>query len=224
MKRRELLGVLGGAAATWLLTARAQQGDPLRRIGVLMILVPDDPEGEARLAAFAQGLQELAWVVGRNVQIDYRWGAGDPDRTRKYAEELVALMPDVILASGTSTVAPLQRVTRTVPIVFANVVDPVGAGFVASLARPGGNATGFTPFEFGMSGKWLELLKQITPNVTRAAVIRDTTQGSGTSQLAAIQAVRRRSGWTCVRSTREMPARSSAVSLHSRASRTAALS
>ena len=161
----------------------------MRRIGVIMILAADDPEGQARLAAFAQGLQELGWTVGRNIQIDYRWGAGDADRTHRYAAELVALAPDVILASGTSTVAPLQRVTRTVPIVFANVVDPMGAGFVASLARPGGNATGFTPFEFGMSGKWLELLKQIAPRVTRAAVIRDTTQGSGTSQLAAIQAV-----------------------------------
>jgi putative ABC transport system substrate-binding protein len=189
MRRREFLGVLGGAAAGWPLAARAQQGGAMRRIGVLMILAPDDPEGQARLAAFAQGLQELGWTVGRNVQIDYRWGAGDADRTRRYAAELVALAPDVILASGTSTVAPLQRVTRTVPIVFANVVDPVGAGFVASLAQPGGNATGFTPFEFGMSGKWLELLKQIAPRVTRAAVIRDSTQGSGTSQLAAIQAV-----------------------------------
>jgi ABC-type uncharacterized transport system substrate-binding protein len=155
MRRREFLGVLGGAAAAWPLAARAQQGGAMRRIGVLMILAPDDPEGQARLAAFAQGLQESGWTVGRNVQIDYRWGAGDADRTRRYAAEMVALAPDVILASGTSTVAPLQRVTRTVPIVFANVVDPVGAGFVASLAQPGGNTTGFTPFEFGMSGKWL---------------------------------------------------------------------
>jgi putative ABC transport system substrate-binding protein len=168
---------------------RAQPGGAMRRVGVLMILRREDPEGQARLAAFAQGLQELGWTDGHNVQIDHRWGAGDADRTRRYAEELVALAPHVILASGTSTVAPLQRVTRTVPIVFANVVDPMGAGFVASLARPGGNVTGFTPFEFGLSGKWLELLKQIAPHVTRAAVVRDTTQGSGTSQLAAIQAV-----------------------------------
>jgi putative ABC transport system substrate-binding protein len=168
---------------------RAQPGGAMRRVGVLMILRREDPEGQDRLAAFAQGLQELGWTDGRNVQIDHRWGAGDADRTRRYAEELVALAPHVILASGTSTVAPLQRVTRTVPIVFANVVDPMGAGFVASLARPGGNVTGFTPFEFGLSGKWLELLKQIAPHVTRAAVVRDTTQGSGTSQLAAIQAV-----------------------------------
>jgi putative ABC transport system substrate-binding protein len=131
----------------------------------------------------------LGWTVGHNVQIDYRWGAGDADRTHKYAAELVALAPDAILASGTSTVAPLQRVTRTVPIVFANVADPVGAGFVDSLARPGGNATGFMNFEFGMSGKWLELLKQIAPRVTQAAVIWDSTQGSGTIQFGAIQAV-----------------------------------
>jgi putative ABC transport system substrate-binding protein len=154
-----------------------------------MILAANDPEGHARLSAFTQGLQELGWTVGHNVQIDDRWGAGDADRTHKYAAELVALAPDVILASGTSTVAPLQRVTRTVPIVFANVADPVGAGFVDSLARPGGNATGFMLFEFGMSGKWLELLKQIAPRVTQAAVIRDSTQGSGTTQLGAIQAV-----------------------------------
>jgi putative tryptophan/tyrosine transport system substrate-binding protein len=189
MRRRAFITGLGSVAAAWPLAAYSQQGERTRRIGVLLILPPDDPDGQARLAAFAQGLQELGWTVGRDVQIDYRWGSGDADRTRRYAAELVALAPDVILASGTSTVAPLQRVTRTVPIVFANVVDPVGAGFVASLARPGGNATGFTPFEFGMSGKWLELLKQIAPRVTRVAVIRDTTQGSGTSQLAAIQAV-----------------------------------
>jgi putative ABC transport system substrate-binding protein len=188
IRRRELIAAIAGAAA-WPLAARAQQSGAMRRIGVLMIQAPDDSEGKARLAAFAQGLQELGWTVGRNVRIDYRWGAGDADRTREYAAELVALAPDVILASGTSTVAPLLRATRTVPIVFANVVDPVGAGFVASLARPGGNATGFTPYEFGMSGKWLELLKQIAPQVTRAAVIRDSTQGSGTSQLAAVQAV-----------------------------------
>ncbi len=189
LKRREFIALLGGAAGAWPLAAGAQQDGPMRRIGVLMILAPDDPEGQARLTAFAQALQELGWTLGRNAQIDHRWGAGDADRIRSYATELVALAPDVILASGTSTVTPLQRETRAVPIVFANVVDPVSAGIVASLARPGGNATGFTAFEFGMSGKWLELLKQIAPSVTRAAVIRDTTQGSGTSQLAAIQAV-----------------------------------
>jgi putative tryptophan/tyrosine transport system substrate-binding protein len=188
MNRREIITLLGGTTA-WPLAARAQQPEQVRRIGVLMILAADDPEGQARLAAFAQGLQELGWTVGRNVQIDYRWGAGDADRTHRYAAELVALAPDVIVASGTSTVAPLQRATRSVPIVFAGVADPVGAGFVESLARPGGNATGFMLFEFGMSGKWLELLKQIAPRVTRAAVIRDSTQGSGTTQLGAIQAV-----------------------------------
>jgi putative ABC transport system substrate-binding protein len=189
MRRREFISLLGGAAAARPLAALAQQPDRVRRIGVLMILAADDPEGHARLAAFTQGLQGLGWTVGHNVQIDYRWGAGDADRTHKYAAELVALAPDAILASGTSTVAPLQRVTRTVPIVFANVADPVGAGFVDSLARPGGNATGFMNFEFGMSGKWLELLKQIAPRVTQAAVIRDSTQGSGTIQFGAIQAV-----------------------------------
>jgi putative tryptophan/tyrosine transport system substrate-binding protein len=189
MRRREFISLLGGAAAARPLAALAQQPDRVRRIGVLMILAADDPEGHARLAAFTQGLQGLGWTVGHNVQIDYRWGAGDADRTHKYAAELVALAPDAVLASGTSTVAPLQRVTRTVPIVFANVADPVGAGFVDSLARPGGNATGFMNFEFGMSGKWLELLKQIAPRVTQAAVIRDSTQGSGTIQFGAIQAV-----------------------------------
>src|SRR5215470_17547346 len=186
--RREFITILGGAAA-WPLAAHAQQPDRVRRIGVLMILTADDPEGHARLAAFAQALQGLGWIVGHNVQIDYRWGAGDADRPHKYAAELVALAPDVILAVGTSTVLPLERVTRTVPIVFANVADPVGAGFVDSLVRPGGNVTGFMNFEFGMSGKWLELLKQIAPRVTHAAVIRDSTQGSGTTQLGAIQAV-----------------------------------
>jgi putative ABC transport system substrate-binding protein len=152
-------------------------------------LAADDPQSQARLAAFLQGLGELGWTAGRNVQIDYRWGAMDAERISKSAAELVALAPTVILASGTSTMVPLHRVTRTVPIVFTNLGDPVGGGFVESLARPGGNATGFMLFEYGFSGKWLELLKQIAPRVTRAAVIRDTTQGSGTSQLAAIQAV-----------------------------------
>jgi ABC-type uncharacterized transport system substrate-binding protein len=188
MRRREFIGLLGGAAA-WPLAARGQQGDRMRRIGVLMPLAADDPQSHARLAAFLEELGESGWTVGRNVQIDYRWGAMDADRISKSAAELVALAPDVILASGTSTMAPLRRVTRTVPIVFTNLGDPVGGGFVESLARPGGNATGFMLFEYGFSGKWLELLKQIAPRVTRAAVIRDTTQGSGTNQLAAIQAV-----------------------------------
>jgi putative ABC transport system substrate-binding protein len=188
MRRRQFITLFGGAAA-WPLAARAQQSGPLRPIGVLMSFAADDPESQARLTAFAQGLQESGWSDGRNVRIDYRWSAGENDRYRRNAAELVALKPDVILASGGASVAALQQVTRTVPIVFAQVTDPVGAGYVASLARPGGNATGFTQFEFGISGKWLELLKQIAPRVTRAAVIRDPTVGAGIGQLAAIQSV-----------------------------------
>jgi len=187
--RRELLAALGGAAAAWPLATRAQQGERVRRIGVLMNLAADDPETLARLAAFHQGLQEAGWVVGRNLRIDYRWGAGDSERTRKFAAELVALAPDVILTTGAVTLGPLQQVSRTVPIVFVNVTDPVGGGFVASLGRPGGNATGFTSIEYGMSGKWLELLKEIAPRVTRAAIIRDPTFASGIGQLGAIQSV-----------------------------------
>ena len=189
MRRREFITLLGGAAAAWPLAARAQQAERMRRIGVLMSLAADDPEGQARLAAFLQGLQQLGWTDGRNVRIDTRWGAGDADRIRKYAAELVALAPDVILATGSSAVGPLLQATRTVPIVFAQVTDPVGAGFVESLARPGGNATGFTMFEYGMSGKWLELLKEIAPGVTRAAVLRDPAIAAGIGQFGAIQAV-----------------------------------
>jgi ABC-type uncharacterized transport system substrate-binding protein len=189
MRRREFLGVLGGAAAGWPLAARAQQGERVRRIGVLVGLPSDDLEGQARLAAFLQGLQEWGWSVGRNVRMDYRWGAADGDRIRRYAAELIALAPDVILANGSSIVGPLRQATRTVPIVFVSVTDPVGAGLVESLARPGGNATGFTSWEFGVSTKWLELLKEIVPGVTRVAVLRDPTQGSGTSQFAAMQGV-----------------------------------
>ena len=161
----------------------------MRRIGILFGLVADDPESTARLAAFLQALQELGWTDGRNVRIDTRWGAGDPERIRKHAAELVALAPDVILATGTTIMGPLQRATRTVPIVFVNVSDPVGAGLVASLARPGGNATGFASSEYGASGKLLELLKQIAPRATRAAVIRDPALSSGSAQFGAIQAV-----------------------------------
>jgi len=188
MRRRAFITLLCGAA-TWPLAVRAQQPERARRIGVLMNLAADDPESSARVTAFAQGLQQLGWTDGRNVRIDTRWAAGDADRYRKSATELVALMPDVILATGTSAVAPLQQATRTVPIVFVNVVDPVGAGLVASLARPGGNATGFTLYEYGMSGKWLELLKEIAPRVTRAAVLRDPARAPGIGQFAAIQAV-----------------------------------
>jgi putative tryptophan/tyrosine transport system substrate-binding protein len=186
MRRRQFIAGLGGAIA-WSLPARAQQPDRIRRIGMLMTV--DDPEAQARVAAFQQGLQQLGWIVGRNVRIDTRWGGGDADRTRRYAVELVALAPDVILAHGSATVGPLLQATRAVPIVFAYVPDPVGAGFVDSLARPGGNATGFTPFEYSTSGKWLELLKQIAPGVTRAAVIRDAAISTGIGQFAAIQSV-----------------------------------
>jgi putative tryptophan/tyrosine transport system substrate-binding protein len=188
MRRRDFLTLVGSTTA-WPLAARAQQPDRMRRIGVLVSLAADDQEAQARLAAFLQGLQQLGWTVGRNVRIDYRWGGGDAERIRGYAAELVALAPDIILASGGVTMAPLQQATRTVPIVFASVIDPVGAGYVASLARPGGNATGFTQFEYGISGKWLELLKEIAPGVTRAAVLRDPATAAGIGQLGAIQSV-----------------------------------
>jgi putative tryptophan/tyrosine transport system substrate-binding protein len=185
-RRRAFISLLGGAAAAWPLAARAE-GERIRRIGVLMTLAADDPEGQARLTAFVQGLQELGWTDGRNVRIDYRWPAGDAERTRRYATELAALAPDVILAGGGSVVPSLLQATRTVPIVFTQTPDPVGAGFVNSLARPGGNATGFLLYEYGISAKWLELLKEIAPRVTRAAVIRDAAIASGTGQWGAIQ-------------------------------------
>ena len=188
VRRREFIILLAGAA-TWPLAARAQQAEQMRRVGVLMNLGTDDAEGHARLTALAQGLQELGWSDGRNLGIDYRWGAGDADRFRAYAAELVALTPDVILATGTPVVEALQRVTRAVPIVFVTVIDPVGSGFVESLARPGGNTTGFTLFEYSLSAKWAELLKELSPRVTRVAVLRDSAIGSGTGQLASIQAV-----------------------------------
>jgi putative tryptophan/tyrosine transport system substrate-binding protein len=186
VKRREFITLLGVGAA-WPLTARAQQGERVRRIGVLMGSgAGTDPVEQARLAAFLGGLQQLGWTDGRNVRIDTRWPAGDADR-RTYAAELVGLAPDVILASASATVAALQQASRGVPIVFANVIDPVGAGFVASLAQPGSNATGFTAFEYGISGKWLELLKEIAPQMTRAAVLRDPALAAGIGQFAAIQ-------------------------------------
>jgi putative ABC transport system substrate-binding protein len=187
MRRREFIAGLAGGAA-WPLAARAQQqGQRARRIGVLMNLAADDAEGQARIAAFLQGLKQLGWTDGGNLRIDYRWAAGD--RFERYAEELLALAPDLILASATPSVQALQRTTRTVPIVFAVVSDPVASGFVQSLARPGGNTTGFMQFEFDLSGKWLELLKQVAPDVTRAAVLRDPDLGSGTTQFAVIQAM-----------------------------------
>jgi putative ABC transport system substrate-binding protein len=189
MRRRELITLLGGAVATWPLAARAQQPERMRRISAMTTLAADDPEAQARNAAFLQGLQQLGWTVGRNVRIDYRWGPGDADRFRKYAAELVALAPDVILATGSPTVEPLLQATSSVPIVFVAVVDPVGAGYVATLARPGGNVTGFTNFEYGTSGKWLELLKEIAPGVRRVMVLRDPANPAGIGQLAAIQTV-----------------------------------
>jgi putative tryptophan/tyrosine transport system substrate-binding protein len=188
MTRREFIAVLAGAAIAWPLAARAQQGKPMRRVGVLTSLAENDPEGQARVAAFLEGLQQLGWTDGRNVRIDYRWGAGDPDRYRTYATELVALVPDVILATGGEVTASLQRVTRTVPIVFVLVPDPVGAGLVDSLARPAGNVTGFTPYEYSLSAKWLELLKEVAPGVTRVAVLRDAAIPE-VGPFATIQAV-----------------------------------
>ena len=190
MRRRDFIRGLGGAAATWPLAVRAQQDERVRRIGVLVASPADDAEFQARVAAFKEGLAQLGWTEGRNVRIDTRWATTNADDLRKHAAELAASTPDVLVgASGTTTVAALLQATRTVPIVFAIVVDPVGAGFVASLARPGGNATGFTLFEYGMSGKWLELLKQIAPGVTRAAVLRDPAIASGIGQFGAVQAV-----------------------------------
>ena len=166
------------------LAARAQQGERMRRIGVLQPLAVDDPEALGRVTAFAQGLQQFGWTDGRNVRIEYRWGAGDLDRFRRYAAELVALAPDVILASSSPAIMSVQELTRTVPIVFVNIVDPVGAGFVESLARPGGNATGFVLYEYGMSAKWLELLKEIVPSLKLVAVLRDPALASGAGQYA----------------------------------------
>jgi putative ABC transport system substrate-binding protein len=199
MKRRQFLALFGGAAVCslawplvasihWPLGARAQQAQRVRRIGVLMGLKADDPEGQARLAAFAQGLQQAGWAVGQNVRIEYYWGGGDAELMRKQAAELVARAPDVITAHSSAAVAPLLQQTRTIPIVFTLVADPVGAGYINSLARPGGNVTGFTNFEYSIGGKWLDLLKEIAPNVTRVAVLRESFVASGPGQFGAIQA------------------------------------
>ena len=190
MKRREFITLLGGAAAAWPLAARgAQQGERVRRIGVLMSAVEGDQRGLESITAFAQGLSELGWTVGRNVRIEYRWGAGDLDRFRQYAAELIALSPDVVLATAGSIVGAFQQASRSVPIVFVTTVDPVGGGWVDSLSRPGTNATGFASYEFSMSGKRLELLKEIAPDVKRVAVIRDPSVPAGSGGLAAIQTV-----------------------------------
>jgi putative tryptophan/tyrosine transport system substrate-binding protein len=189
MRRREFITLLGGAAVTWPLAAPAQQPGRMRHIGVLMSVGESDPEGHAQLTAFMQKLKEFGWAEGRNLRLNIRWGAGDGERYHRYAAELVALAPDVIVASSSPVVAALQQATRAVPIVFIGVIDPVGAGFVASLARPAGNATGFALFEYAIGAKWLQLLKEVAPHVTRAAVLRDPTTAAGIGQFAAIQAV-----------------------------------
>ena len=189
MRRREFITLLGGVAAAWPFAAGAQQSERMRRVGVLMSTPADDKEGQARINAFVQGLRELGWIDGHNMRIDTPWAAGDADRGRQYATELVTLMPDVILASGGSVVGPLLQATRTVPIVFTQTPDPVGAGFVNNLAHPGGNATGFSNLDYNIGGKWLELLKQITPGVKRVAVIRDPATPQGIGQFSAVYAV-----------------------------------
>ena len=189
MRRRGFITLLGGAAVAWPLAVRAQQEATLRRIGVLIQVAEGDPQARIEVATFLRGLQELGWIEGRNLRIDTRWGGGDADRIRKYAAELVALAPEVVLAPGGTVVGALQQASRTVPVVFVNVTDPVGRGYVASLAQPVGNATGFTSFEFGMGGKWLEVLKEMAPRVTRAAVLRDPVITAGMGYLAAIHAL-----------------------------------
>jgi putative ABC transport system substrate-binding protein len=187
VRRREFITLVGGAAAAWPLAARAQQSERMRRIGVLSPLAADDPQSQRRMTAFLQALQKYGWTEGRNVTIEMRWGGGNSERLRRHARELVALSPDIIFAVTTSSTVPLQQETRTLPIVFVQVTDAVGAGFVESLSRPGGNATGFSLPEFGFSAKWLELLKQIAPRITRTGVLRDPTNPSGIGLLAGIQ-------------------------------------
>ena len=188
MDRRHFIVLLGIAAVAWPLAARAQQSEQMRRIAVLMNGVEDEPQGQARIAAFQQTLQQLGWSEGRNVRIDIRWGANDVERDRRYAAELIALAPDVIIAVGTLAVTALRRDSHAIPIVFNSVSDPVGAGFVNNLAHPGGNVTGFMNFEYSMSGKWLELLKQVVPRLTRVAVLRDSVNPAGIAQFGAIRA------------------------------------
>src|SRR5262249_52222506 len=189
MRRREFISLLGGAAAVWPLKARAQQGEQMRRIGVIVPASPDDASFQTWIGVFLQALAQLGWTIGRNMRLDIHWATPNATKIRQHAAELAALTPDVILTSGTSTTGPILQATRTVPIVFATVVDPVGAGLIDSLARPGGNATGFLLYDFNLGGKWLELLKQIAPTITRVAVLRDASTTSGTGQFAAIQAV-----------------------------------
>ena len=194
MRRRAFITLLG-SAVVWPVAARTQQSEGVRRIGILMNRAADDPQGQARLAAFQQGMQQLGWTDGGNMRIDVRWGADDVDRERRYAAELVALAPDIVLASGTLSVTALQHVSRTLPIVFVGVTHPVGAGFVDSLARPGGNVTGFMIYEYDLSGKWLELLKQIAPSVMRVAIIRNPENPVGVAVFSALQRRRSRSEW-----------------------------
>ena len=189
MTRRQFITVLGGAAAAWPFAVRAQQGDGVRRVGIFMDLSEQDAEGQTRVAAFRKGLQDLGWTEGRNVKFDNRWTAGDPARMRRYAAELVGLAPEVIMNGGLPTLVAMQQETRTIPIVFAQVLDPVGAGFVESLSRPGGNITGFVSFEYTMAGKWLETLKLIAPDIVRVAAVRDLASPSEMGMLGAIQAV-----------------------------------
>ena len=187
MGRREFIGLVGTAATVWSLAARAQQADPIRKLGVLVNFTSDDPEGVRQIQAFSQSLRKLGWIEGDNLQTEVRWAGDDADRYHRYAKELVGSAPDVILASASPSVAALQQVTQSVPIVFANVIDPVGAGFVTSLARPGGNTTGFTAFEYSISSKWLELLNELVPGLKRVAVVREPSIAAGIGQFAAIQ-------------------------------------
>jgi putative tryptophan/tyrosine transport system substrate-binding protein len=187
MRRREFIGLVGSAATIWSLAARAQQAHPVRKVGILVNINAQDPEGEARISAFLKALRNSGWIAGENLQTEVRWAGDNADRYRQYAKELVELAPDVILASASPSVAALQSVTDSIPIVFANVIDPVGAGFVASLARPGGNTTGFTAFEYSISGKWLELLNELAPGLKRVAVVREPSIAAGIGQFAAIQ-------------------------------------
>jgi len=188
IRRREFITLLGGAAVAWPLTARAQ-AERVRRVGVLQNFAADDSEGQVRLTAFGQGLQQLGWTVGRNLRIDYRWNAGDAERIRKSVADIVALSPDIILAAGGRNMTALQQANRTIPVVFVTISDPVSGGFVESMSHPGGNATGFSILEWSLSGKWLELLKQLVPQMTRVAVLRDSANPGGTGQLGAIQGV-----------------------------------
>jgi ABC-type uncharacterized transport system substrate-binding protein len=190
VKRREFIGLLGGAAAvSWPLAAHAQQPERMRRIGILAGLAESDPEAQARVAAFVQGLDQLGWTRGRNIRIDIRWGGGLVENLRRFAAELVHLTPDVLMATGGASLGPLVEATQTIPIVFAQVPDPLGSGFIDSLSRPGGNATGFASFDYTIAGKWLELLKQIVPSATRIAILRDPSNAPGIGQFAVLQAI-----------------------------------